>query len=218
MGSERYRTIDAAPGAGVDVELEVKRSRFLARLRRVATQSAARAVIEERRSHYFDASHHCSAFVLGADRRITRSSDDGEPAGTAGIPMLQVLHQHALSDTVAVVTRYFGGVKLGTGGLARAYGEAVALAVEACGSREVALHQILDIPVPLALAGQLEAQLRGLRLVSAGSITVDDVLWAEQATIKVAVPPGGVAEFAAALAALTSGAAQATPTGQRWIG
>ena len=111
-----FLTVDAEAGHGVDVELEIKRSRFLTRLCRVTTEEAARAVIDGQRSRFFDARHHCSAFVLGPGARISRSSDDGEPAGTAGTPMLSVLHAHHLTDVVAVVTRYFGGVKLGAGG------------------------------------------------------------------------------------------------------
>ena len=109
MSDTSFRTIDAAPGGGVDVETEIRRSRFLTRLRRVTTEAQARAVVEERRSAHFDARHHCSAFVLGADGRTARSSDDGEPAGTAGVPMLQVLRKKALTDVVAVVTRYSAG-------------------------------------------------------------------------------------------------------------
>ena len=130
MATPSYRTIDARVGKGVDVEMEIKRSRFLTRLRRVATEEDAREVIAERRKAHFDASHNCTAFVLGSDSGVARSSDDGEPAGTAGVPMLNVLHSNGLSDVVAVVTRYFGGIKLGGGGLVRAYSDAVAQAVE----------------------------------------------------------------------------------------
>src|SRR5690606_33095353 len=100
-----------------EAEIEVKRSRFLCTLRRVGTEADARAVVEEMRRQHWDARHHCSAFVLGPDGALQRSSDDGEPAGTAGAPMLEVLRGHGVSDVVAVVTRWFGGVLLGAGGL-----------------------------------------------------------------------------------------------------
>lgn len=216
--SERYLTIDADPGHGVDVELEIKRSRFMTRLRRVTDETAARAVIEERRATHFDARHHCSAFVLGPDGRTARSSDDGEPAGTAGVPMLQVLIKHELTDVVAVVTRYFGGIKLGAGGLVRAYSEAVAQAVDAAGTREVVLAQLLSVEVTYADAGPVEAHLRGLILPSGAPVKVERVAWAENATITVAVASGAEDEFHAALASLSAGALTARAAGQRWVG
>lgn len=198
--------------------MEIKRSRFITRLRRVADEAAARAVIEERRSTHFDARHHCSAFVLGADGRIARSSDDGEPAGTAGVPMLQVLVKHELTDVVAVVTRYFGGIKLGAGGLVRAYSEAVAQAVDAIGTREVVLARLLTVEASYADAGPVEAQLRSMLLPSGTPVSVEGVDWAENATITVAVASGAEDEFHAALASVSAGALTARAAGQRWVG
>lgn len=215
-GPSRFLTIDAAPGAGVDVELEIKRSRFLTRLRRVTDEDAARAVIEDRRKVHFDATHNCTAFVLGPDSRTARSSDDGEPAGTAGIPMLGVLNSNGLTDVVAVVTRYFGGIKLGGGGLVRAYSDAVAQAVVAAGTREVVLAELLAIDVPVADAGQLEGQLRGMVLPSGVPVVVDDVHWAEAATIIVAIPRPQRDEFNTALTTISAGSLEAIPVGERW--
>src|SRR5690606_19439535 len=120
-------------GARVDAEIEVKRSRFLCRLVRVETEEAVRGVIDSARREHYGARHHCSAFVLGtasAPDQVRRSNDDGEPSGTAGRPMLEVLSGRGLIDTVAVVTRYFGGTMLGAGGLARAYSDAVSAAID----------------------------------------------------------------------------------------
>ncbi|RYE74360.1 MAG: YigZ family protein, partial [Myxococcales bacterium] len=116
---DRYRTIAGT----VEVEHVVERSRFLTQLVRVPDEASAREVIDVRRREHWSARHHCTAFVIGPDGALQRSNDDGEPAGTAGAPMLEVLRGAEISDVVAVVTRYFGGVKLGTGGLARAYSE-----------------------------------------------------------------------------------------------
>ncbi|MHA7859902.1 IMPACT family protein [Tessaracoccus sp. Y36] len=211
-------TIDAPPGHGVDVELEIKRSRFLTRLRRVTTEDEARAVIEERRSVHFSARHHCSAFMLGPDARTARSSDDGEPAGTAGIPMLQVLQKNSLTDVVAVVTRYFGGIKLGAGGLVRAYSDAVAQAVDAAGIRTVQLCRLLQIDVDFASVGGMEDQLRGLVLPSGEAVVVDGVEWSDKAHIRVAVSAGHEGELATALATMSAGALTATGIGERWVG
>ena len=218
MSDAFFRTIDAAPGRGADVELEIRRSRFLTRIRRVSTEESARAVVEERRSTHFDARHHCSAFVLGPDGRTARSSDDGEPAGTAGVPMLQVLQKNELTDVVAVVTRYFGGIKLGAGGLVRAYSDAVAGAIEAAGTREVKLCRVLRLDADFAEAGAYEDQLRGLMLPSGASVVVDGVEWTDRAHITVAVPAGAEGELEGALASLSAGRLIAIPVGERWVG
>ena len=218
MSDTSYLTIDAAPGKGVDVELEIKRSRFLTRLRRVEGEADARAIIEERRSTHFDARHHCSAFVLGPDGRTARSSDDGEPAGTAGVPMLQVLQKHGLTDVVAVVTRYYGGIKLGAGGLVRAYSDAVAQAVDAAGTREVVMSALLTVDVDFVQAGAIEDQLRGLTLPSGVAVVVDGVEWTDHAHIHVAVPTTHVDELQTTLATLSAGALSAVPAGKRWVG
>ena len=104
---------------------EEKRSRFLATVRRCDSEDMAAAFLEEMRKKYWDARHHCSAFVIGSRGELTRCSDDGEPAGTAGRPMLEVLTGSGVRNVAVVVSRYFGGVLLGTGGLVRAYTQAV---------------------------------------------------------------------------------------------
>ena len=109
-------------GSGEIIE---KKSRFIATLRPVESEEEAYAFIEEMRKKYWDATHNCSAFVIGRRGEITRCSDDGEPSGTAGRPMLEVLLKEGICNTAVVVTRYFGGTLLGTGGLVRAYGAAV---------------------------------------------------------------------------------------------
>nr|WP_296139989.1 YigZ family protein [uncultured Tessaracoccus sp.] len=196
----------------------MRRSQFLTRLRRVADEDAARAAIEARRAEHRTANHHCTAFVLGHDGRTARSSDDGEPAGTAGVPMLGVLRANGLTDVVAIVTRYFGGVKLGAGGLVRAYSDAVAGAVEAIGIREVRLLQLLRVDVDYAEAGVVENQLRTLQLASGTPVDVLDVTWTDRAHVTVGVDDTAVDEFAAALQHLSSGTLTPTPVGERWVG
>lgn len=116
-------------GSGEIVE---KKSRFIADIRQVDSETEALAFTEEIRKKYWDARHHCSAFIIGKERPLARSSDDGEPQGTAGRPMLEVLNGADLRGVCAVVTRYFGGVLLGTGGLTRAYSGACAAGLAAC--------------------------------------------------------------------------------------
>ena len=117
---------------GAQAELVEKKSRFIATIRPVSSEEEAVAFIEEMKKKYYDARHNCSAFVIGSKGELTRSSDDGEPSGTAGRPMLEVLTGSGIRNIAAVVTRYFGGVLLGTGGLVRAYSGAVRMALEQC--------------------------------------------------------------------------------------
>ena len=109
---------------GGEGEIEEKKSRFIAHVRPVHSEEEAAAFVAEMKKKYWDARHNCYAFIIGADSEIARSSDDGEPSGTAGKPILEVLMGESLTDTAIVVTRYFGGTLLGTGGLIRAYTQA----------------------------------------------------------------------------------------------
>lgn len=102
-------------------ETEIKKSRFLAHIAEVRSEEEAEALIKETRKKYYDASHSCSAYILNSDKGIRHSSDDGEPSGTAGKPILDVISGAGLSNVIVIVTRYFGGTELGTGGLVRAY-------------------------------------------------------------------------------------------------
>lgn len=115
------------------VEEEIKKSRFICHVKRVKTEDEARNFINSIKKEHHKANHNCSCFILGESAEIKRSSDDGEPSGTAGIPMLTVLENHRLTNTVVVVTRYFGGIKLGAGGLIRAYAGSVSRAIEEIG-------------------------------------------------------------------------------------
>ena len=113
-------------------EIVEKKSRFIAQVRKVESEEEAVAFVEEVRKRYYDARHHCSAFVIGTRGELTRCSDEGEPSGTAGRPMLEVLLGSEIRGIAAVVTRYFGGTLLGTGGLVRAYTQALQEALKNC--------------------------------------------------------------------------------------
>lgn len=116
------------------VQEEIKKSRFICHIKRVTTEDEAQNFIQAVKKEHYKATHNCSAFILGERSEMKRSSDDGEPSGTAGVPMLGVLENHQLTNVCAVVTRYFGGIKLGAGGLIRAYAGSVALAIKEIGS------------------------------------------------------------------------------------
>ncbi|MCW4354850.1 IMPACT family protein [Hoyosella sp. YIM 151337] len=192
------------------VETEIKRSRFIAELRRAEDIDVALQLLADARAAHPSARHHCFACVIGdADEaRIERSSDDGEPGGTAGIPMLQVLKSRDIVNVAAVVIRYFGGVKLGAGGLVRAYSGAVAAAVDAATLIPRVRHELFRLTVDHADAGRLEAELRGR------GIDVPTIDYAERATLTVS--SAHPAELASTIAALTGGQAQLVPAGHVW--
>ena len=119
------------------VQEEIKKSRFICHAKRVYSEEEARAFINAIKKEHYKATHNCSAFIIGERSEIKRTSDDGEPSGTAGVPMLGVLENHNLANVCVVVTRYFGGIKLGAGGLIRAYAGSVALAVKEIGIVEI---------------------------------------------------------------------------------
>ena len=119
------------------VQEEIKKSRFICHAKRVYSEEEARAFITAIKKEHYNATHNCSAFIIGERSEIKRTSDDGEPSGTAGVPMLGVLENHNLTNVCVVVTRYFGGIKLGAGGLIRAYAGSVALAVKEIGIVEI---------------------------------------------------------------------------------
>ncbi|MFC6286093.1 YigZ family protein [Nocardioides sp. GCM10027113] len=205
MGVDRYLTL----ARDAEAEIEVKRSRFLCTLVRVEDEAAARAVVERLRKQHWDARHHCSAFVLGPGSEVERSSDDGEPAGTAGAPMLEVLRGQGLSDVVAVVTRWFGGTLLGAGGLVRAYGDAVRAGLDVAGTLErVRVHEYL-LQVSHADAGRVESDLR------ARDVEVLDAEYAAAVTLRLGVrEPGSLAPL---VAELTGGGAEPVAAGSSWV-
>lgn len=200
-----YATIARSASA----EIEVKRSRFLAVAMRVEDDSAARTAIIEIRRRHRDAGHHCSAFVLGPTGQIQRTNDDGEPSGTAGAPMLEMINGRGLSDVVAVVTRYFGGTLLGAGGLVRAYGEAAALALDEAGMLRRARHRLVEVTVPANDVGRLDNHLRSI-------VQVRDISYGDVATLTVAVPVTEVEAFHDRVAAFTGGTAVCLDLDEEW--
>nr|WP_051080226.1 YigZ family protein [Demetria terragena] len=202
-----YLTLTA--GADLAAETEVRRSRFLAIVRRVEDEEQARALVDEMRRRHRDARHHCTAFVVGPVPSVERSNDDGEPGGTAGAPMLEVLRGHQLSDVAAVVVRWFGGIKLGTGGLARAYAGAVQ---EALADAQFVRRRELgrfELSLAHADAGRVEAELR------AHGVQVLGVDYASLATLQMVAADR--AALVAQIAALTGGAAEPVQVGTTWI-
>lgn len=134
-------------------EIVIEKSRFICSLKKVSNEEEAQEFIKAIKKEFWDATHNCSAYVV--DELAQRSSDDGEPSGTAGIPMLEVLKKNGLIGTAAVVTRYFGGIKLGAGGLVRAYSGSVAGAIKECGLAERVLMSTFSFSVDTASVGKI---------------------------------------------------------------
>ena len=178
-----------------DAEYVIKKSRFIATVCEVKSEDEASAFIDEVKKKYWDARHNCSAYQVGPDGRFQRSSDDGEPAGTAGRPILEVLKKQGLTNTAIVVTRYFGGIKLGASGLIRAYSHAAALGLEAA-----------DIAV-YPLVSTME------RFVPDHGGTITDRQFAADVTFTMEVPQNEAEPFAAALTDTTSGRVTCQKTG-----
>ncbi|MFD9816109.1 YigZ family protein [Streptomyces sp. NPDC059080] len=194
---EQYRTL---AHAGVH-EIEINKSRFLCALAPVATEAEAQDFIAAVRKEHPSARHHCYAYVLGADGGVQKASDDGEPGGTAGVPMLQMLLRREMRYVVAVVTRYFGGIKLGAGGLIRAYGGAVGEALDILGTVVRRRYRLATITVDHQRAGKLENDLR------ATGRAVREVIYGAEVRIEVGLPEADVPAFGAWLADTTAGTA-----------
>ena len=179
-------------------EFTEKRSRFIGYLKPVKTEAEAAAFISEIKKKHYDARHNCSAYVL-SEGNVTRYSDDGEPQGTAGQPILAVINGKELKDVCIVVTRYFGGILLGTGGLVRAYTEGAKLAVEDAGIVKMALWTDILIPCPYNLYERVR------RLVDDKSGIIEDTEFGAEVLITAVLPKDAVPAFCDSLRELTGG-------------
>jgi uncharacterized YigZ family protein len=141
-------------------EIVIQKSRFIAHITRAESEQAAQEFIQAIKKQHWNATHNCSAYLVGEHDQIQKANDDGEPSGTAGVPILEVLKKRYLKDTVVVVTRYFGGIKLGAGGLIRAYGKSTSEGLEAVGIVERRLVQIMHVKIDYTWLGKIEKELR----------------------------------------------------------
>lgn len=195
--------IPTAPG---DAEYVEKRSRFLGKVRNVGSEEEARSFIEAMKKQYHDARHNCWCYIL--KNGVVRYSDDGEPQGTAGQPMLGVFQKEGVTNVVCVVTRYFGGVLLGAGGLCRAYTKSAKDALDAAGVSVVRRWTELRIPCPYSLFAQA-----GQEVESAGGV-VTDTEYAADVTLTALLPEGAEEAFQRRLQDLSAGSVSAQVTGE----
>ena len=197
------------PAGYGEAELTEKRSRFIGQVWRVETEAEARVHLEEVRKKYHDARHHCWCYVL-REGNVLRYGDDGEPQGTAGQPMLNVFLKEEVSNAVCVVTRYFGGVLLGAGGLTRAYGGTAKLALDAAGISRMRLWASLVVPCPYALYERMRL------LVEKSGGTVESADFGSDVLLTVLLPAEDTAGFRTAVTELSAGSVEVLEEEERF--
>ncbi|MHC8517636.1 YigZ family protein [Sporosarcina sp. ITBMC105] len=183
-------------------ELVIQKSRFLTYVKRVETEEEALDFIQDIKKMHHTATHNCSAYLIGEHDQIQKANDDGEPSGTAGFPMLEVLKKQGLKDTAVVVTRYFGGIKLGGGGLIRAYGRATTEGIAATGVVERKLHELMKVSIDYTLLGKLENEVRQ------STYPLEQILYEEDVHLLLYVPVSETDTFSEWITELTSAKAE----------
>ena len=179
-------------------EYIIEKSRFIATIAPVSTEEEAQAFIQRISKEFWDATHNCTAYAIGPRQEQQRSSDNGEPSGTAGKPMLEVLKKTAITNVAVVVTRYFGGIKLGAGGLIRAYSHSVAKAVQEGPKLLIAPRQIVSLTINYSYFGSVERQLQTLGLPYQPSFT-------DTISLEIYVEPNFVSDLETTITNLTGG-------------
>ncbi|TKD70983.1 YigZ family protein [Pseudalkalibacillus hwajinpoensis] len=189
-------------------EIVIQKSRFIAHVKRTTTEEEAQDFIQSIKKTHHNATHNCSAYLIGEHDLIQKANDDGEPSGTAGVPMLEVLKKRHLKDTTVVVTRYFGGIKLGAGGLIRAYGQSVSEGLNETGIVERKLMTRMITKIDYTLLGKVENEIRS------SNYLLDDIHYLEQVQVITFVESGSEDTFREWMTNLTSGQATIIEDGQ----
>ncbi len=193
---KNYKTV--ADSEIFSAEYEIKKSIFIANVKHVETEESAREFVQAIRKKYFDATHNCSAWILGELGNIQKSNDDGEPSGTAGNPILDTIKKHELTNTAVVVTRYFGGIKLGAGGLIRAYSHTATLGLDAAKIVQMTTFQQVELTLEYNFLATVENFLRKKNII------VTNSKYAELVTLTLILLPDDVENFLVELTNLTA--------------
>lgn len=201
-----YRTVKAQ----AEVEIVLQKSRFIGRCFPVKSEAEALAILADLRKKHWDARHNCFAYRIGPQADCARYSDDGEPGGTAGLPMMEVLKSRELTDVLTVVTRYFGGVLLGTGGLVRAYSRCAAEAAVAAGAVDVLPALRYRLVLDYSRYGSLEAFVRE-------AAQVEEIQFGAEVTILALVEVGAASAFCRAVVERSDGRCIPAPAGEGWL-
>lgn len=183
-----------------EVEQTIEKSRFIGYIKPVESREEAEAFIAEIRAMHRSATHNVPAYVIGEKSELQWASDDKEPSGTAGAPILHLLAGEKITNAVVVVTRYFGGIKLGTGGLARAYGGTARLALEGAGIAEVKEMDLLTFDIDYTYYGKIQNNEKD------GSYVIEDAAFGEKVTLTLQCEPSETEGIKRMLSELTGGA------------
>lgn len=183
-------------------DVYIKKSQFIAYVERVETEDEAIAFIEKIKKKHHDATHNCSAYTVGPKHQIQKANDDGEPSGTAGIPILEVLLKRNLEDTVVVITRYFGGIKLGSGGLIRAYGQSTTRGIDATGVVYREKNDIIGVTIDYTWLGKIENEVRQ------STYTIKEIDYTNDVTMYIYVPLEKKESFTEWMTEMTNGQAK----------
>lgn len=191
----RYHTVK---GEG-ELEIVIQKSRFIAHVTRAESEIEAQEFIQRIKKQNWNATHNCSAYLIGETDQIQKANDDGEPSGTAGVPILEVLKKRHLKDTAVVITRYFGGIKLGAGGLIRAYGKATSEGIDATGIVERKLMRIIITTIDYTWLGKIENELRS------SIYSIKEIHYLDKVKIETYVEEGEKQAFTDWMIELTNG-------------
>ena len=197
------------PAGSGEAEFVEKRSSFLGHVRMVETEEEAKAFVAEMKKKYYDARHNCWCYIIR--NGAVRYSDDGEPQGTAGIPMLEMLQHEGIENVVCVVTRYFGGVLLGTGGLLRAYTKSAKDALEAAGVSVVRRWVKAEVPCTYSMLERVKQECTAVNGV------VEDVEYGADVTVKVLLPEETAESFALRITDISGGKTEVKTTGEAFM-
>lgn len=192
-------------------EIIIQKSRFIGYVERVTTEEEAIDFIQKIKKKHHNATHNCSAYIIGDYDQIQKANDDGEPSGTAGIPMLEVLKRLSLKNTAVVVTRYFGGIKLGAGGLIRAYSSTTSEAIKKTGIVKGELMQGISLTITYPLLGKVENKLQQSPHI------IDEITYTENVELNVYVHTDNVESFKTKMINLTNDQVIIRKTDKKYI-
>lgn len=192
-------------------EIIIQKSRFITYANRAETEEQAQIFINNIKEKHKSANHNCFAYIIGEHDNIQKANDDGEPSGTAGVPMLEVLKKQGLQDTVVVVTRYFGGIKLGGGGLIRAYGKATTEGIDAAKVVARKLHHLLKVSIDYTWLGKVENEVRN------SVYPLKEINYAELVEVLVFTKADEEAAFINWMAEITNGQAKIELMGKEFL-
>ncbi|MFV9510488.1 YigZ family protein [Tepidibacillus sp. LV47] len=194
-----------------ETSLTIRKSEFIGYVKHVETEEEAIAFIDSIKKKHWDATHNCSAYIIGEHDQIQKANDDGEPSGTAGKPILEVIKKQQLKDTCIVVTRYFGGILLGAGGLIRAYGQTASEAIKATGVIERVLHTMIEITIDYTWLGKIENELHHREY------RIKDIDYLDKVILHVLVEAGNEENFINWMIDFTNGQAKMEQKEQMYV-